>query len=383
MMTDNKAGPLAGIRILELKGIGPGPYAGMLLADLGAEVIVVERASKATGIGLPSAHDVHSRGKRSIALDLKNPAGRKLLFELVATSDALIEGFRPGVAERLGCGPEDCWQVNPSLVYGRVTGWGQSGPLAHTAGHDINYIGLTGALAAMGDKQKPALPLNLVGDYAGGSLFLVMGVLAALLEAQKTGKGQVVDAAITDGVASMMSLFSSFNALGLWNPERAANLLDGAAHFYDTYETADGKFMAVGPIEPQFYQEFLAVLAIEEPSLQSQQPTDWAVNKSQLQQIFLRRTQSEWTQVFDGSDACVTPVLGMTEAAAHPHNQARKAYVEAGGILQPGIAPKFSDHQIDVCGRRPSEGADTRALMASLGYDEAAIDQLIADGILT
>lgn len=383
MITDNKAGPLAGIRILELKGIGPGPYAGMLLADLGAEVIVVERASKATGIGLPSTHDVHSRGKRSIALDLKNPAGRKLLFELVATSDALIEGFRPGVAERLGCGPEDCWAVNPSLVYGRVTGWGQSGPLAHTAGHDINYIGLTGALAAMGDKLKPALPLNLVGDYAGGSLFLVMGVLAALLEAQKTGKGQVVDAAITDGVASMMSLFSSFNALGLWKPERAANLLDGAAHFYDTYETADGKFMAVGPIEPQFYQQFLAVLTIEEPSLQSQQPTDWAVNKSQLQQIFLRRTQSEWTQVFDGSDACVTPVLDMAEAAAHPHNQARKTYVEAGGIHQPGIAPKFSDHQIDVCGRRPSEGADTRALMASLGYDEAAIDQLIADGILT
>lgn len=382
-MSDKKAGPLAGIRILELKGIGPGPYAGMLLADLGAEVIVIERASKATGIGLPSSHDVHSRGKRSIALDLKKPAGRELLFELVGKSDALIEGFRPGVAERLGCGPEDCWQYNPGLVYGRVTGWGQTGPLAHTAGHDINYIGLTGALAAMGDKQKPALPLNLVGDYAGGSLFLVMGVLAALLEAQKTGKGQVVDAAITDGVASMMSLFSSFNALGLWQPERAANLLDGAAHFYDTYATADGKFMAVGPIEPQFYQQFLAILAIEDAELESQQPADWAANKRRLQQVFLRRTQAEWAQAFDGTDACVTPVLDMAEAAAHPHNQARSAYVTAGGISQPGIAPKFSGHPLDVSDRRPKEGADTRALMASLGYDEAAIGRLIEQGVLT
>ena len=250
-------GPLAGIRVIEIKGIGPGPYAGMLLADMGADVIVVERASSFAGFGVPAKQDVNSRGKRSIALDLKNPLGLQTLLELIAGADALLEGYRPGVAERLGFGPKVCHEINPKLVYGRITGWGQDGPLAKTAGHDINFISITGALAAIGNEEKPMMPLNVVGDYGGGSLFLVAGMLAALLEARESGVGQVVDAAITDGSASLMSAYYGWQKAGFWKTDRGSNLLDGAAYYYNVYETADGKHVSVGPLEPQFYALFV------------------------------------------------------------------------------------------------------------------------------
>ena len=378
-MTDS-SGPLSGLRIIEIKGIGPGPYAGMLLADMGAEVIVVERSSRASGIGLPSAHDIHSRGKKSIALNLKSAEGLAVLMQLVETADALFEGFRPGVAEKLGFGPADCHSHNPKLVYGRMTGWGQTGPLAARAGHDINYIGLSGALAAMGPAHKPSLPLNLVGDYAGGSLFLVMGMLAALLEVPRTGVGRVVDAAITDGTASLMGLFYGLHHLGLWQNQRAVNLLDGAAHFYDTYETADGKFMAVGPIEPAFYQQLLDLTGLD---CASQMPEDWVANKAQLADFFRQKTRDQWAQLFEQTDACVTPVLDFIEAAEHPHQQARGAIQTVDGVLQPGPAPRFDSQYPDINSHRPSEGQDTAVLLQELGYSGEHIAQLKAQGVLT
>lgn len=378
-MTES-TGPLAGLRIIEIKGIGPGPYAGMLLADMGAEVIVVERSSQPSGIGLPSAQDIHSRGKRSIALNLKSAAGQAVLMELVDRADGLFEGFRPGVAEKLGFGPEACLARNPKLVYGRMTGWGQSGPLAERAGHDINYIGLSGALAAMGPADKPSLPLNLVGDYAGGSLFLVLGMLAALLQAQKTGRGQVVDAAITDGTASLMSLFYSLYHAGLWQNRRASNFLDGAAHFYDTYETADGKFMAVGPIEPQFYQQLLQLTGLNG---ESQLPQDWSANKAQLARVFKQKSRAHWTAVFAQTDACVTPVLDFVEAAEHPQHRARASLQQVDGILQPGPAPRFQGLDPAVNRRRPREGQDSEALLRDLGYSAEQIADLKAQGALS
>ncbi|UTA47311.1 CoA transferase [Simiduia sp. 21SJ11W-1] len=374
-------GPLAGIRIIEMKGIGPGPYAGMLLADLGAEVIVVERSTKASGIALPSALDVNSRGKKSIALNLKTESGLRVLMQLVGNADALIEGFRPGVAERLGFGPSACLKVNPKLVYGRMTGWGQTGPLAHSAGHDINYIALSGALAGIGGKEKPAIPLNLVGDYAGGSLFLVMGVLAALLEAGKSGQGQVVDAAITEGSASLMSLFYSLANLGAWAPQRHSNFLDGAAHFYDTYITADDKCMAVGAIEPAFYSALLAGLAIDEASLPAQNDVRfWPELKAKFAAAFKTKTRAAWCEIFDGRDACVAPVLDYTEAPAHPHNIAREAFIEIAGIQQPAPAPKFSRSVCTTPAPPQAEGADTETVLAALGLAPDEIARLKAEG---
>lgn len=377
------AGPLTGYRIIELKGIGPGPYAGMLMADMGAEVVVIERSNHPSSISLPSAQDIHSRGKKSIALNLKCEQGREVFFRLVASSQGLLEGFRPGVAERLGIAPADCWAYNSALVYGRITGWGQTGPMAQRAGHDINYLGLSGVLAAIGPTSKPAIPLNLIGDYAGGSLFLVMGMLAAMLSAQRSGKGQVVDAAITDGCASLMSLIYSFDALGLWSVNRAENLLDGAAHFYDCYQTADAKFMAVGPIEPQFYQQFLALLGLEtSPSLCSQQPDDWAANKALIEQAFKTKTQNQWCEIFAGTDACVSPVLDYREAWQHPHHRARQTFQTAGNIMQPGPAPRFEGVSGNVNGHRPAEGEDGKQVLAELGYGERAIETLLQQGVV-
>ncbi|NNL10329.1 MAG: CoA transferase [Pseudomonadales bacterium] len=367
-------GPLSGIKIIEIKGIGPGPYAGMLLADMGAEVIVVERSSQPGGIGLPTSHDPNSRGKRSIVLNLKTPEGVEALLKLVEQSDAIFEGYRPGVAERLGFGPDMCLARNPKIVFGRMTGWGQSGPLSKSAGHDINYISLTGSLAAMGTADKPMIPLNLVGDYAGGSLFLVMGMLASIIEAQRTGKGQVVDAAITDGSASLMSMFYGMTSLGAWQPKRASNMLDGAAHFYDTYTTSDNKHISVGAIEPQFYAELRRLAGLDEEAFDAQHDAaQWPALKEKMAAVIAQKTRDEWAAIFEGSDACVAPILDYTEAPSHPHNIARETYIELGGVMQPGTAPKFSGSTNNRPAPPVAEGSSTKAVLAELGYSNDEI----------
>ncbi|MGB5325476.1 MAG: CaiB/BaiF CoA-transferase family protein [Pseudomonadales bacterium] len=374
-------GPLAGIRIIEIKGRGPGPYAGMLLADMGAEVIVVERSSRSGGIALPSLHDPNSRGKKSIVLNLKTPEGLEALLKIVEQCDAIFEGYRPGVAERLGFGPEVCLARNRKIVYGRMTGWGQFGPLSRTAGHDINYISITGPLAAMGTAEKPLIPLNLVGDYAGGSLFLVIGMLAAMLEAQRSGKGQVVDAAITDGSASLMSMFYGMAGLGVWQPKRASNLLDGGTHYYNTYATADGKHMSVGAIEPQFYAELRQRAGLADDAFAEQNnPAGWDALREKIAAVFRTKTRDEWTAIFDGSDACVAPILDYTEAPAHPHNVARETFIEIDGLMQPAPAPRFSRNHCNRPASPLGEGASTRALMAEFGFSDADMQALAEAG---
>ena len=377
-------GPLAGIKIIEIKGIGPGPYAGQVLADLGAEVIVVERASKPNSIALPSAMDVNSRGKKSIALDLRKPEGLEVLLTMVERADAIFEGNRPGVAERLGFGPDVCLERNPRIVYGRMTGWGQTGPLAHSAGHDYNYISLTGAAAAIGTKETPVPPLNVVGDFAGGSLFLVIGMLSALLEVKTSGKGQVIDTAITDGAAHLMSIFYSMDKLGLFNSAREANLLDGGTPFYGAYETADGKHVSVGPIEPQFFAEMVQKTGLPESFIQDQNNPEKAPEiKSALTTTFKTKTRDEWVEIFEGSDACVAGILDIREAVEHPHNKARGTYVEVNGQMQPAPAPQFSRSRSDTPAAPPAEGADTKAVLSEWGFDSNAIEVLDQSGILT
>jgi alpha-methylacyl-CoA racemase len=377
-------GPLAGVKIIEMKGIGPGPYAGMLLADMGAEVIVVERSSTAAGIAPPSKLDINSRGKKSIALNLKTPQGLEALLKLVEQADVFFECYRPGVAERLGFGPDVCLQRNPRLVYGRMTGWGQTGPLANAAGHDINYISLTGSLAAIGSAEKPAPPLNLVGDYAGGSLFLVMGILAALFEAQKSGQGQVIDAAIVDGSASLMSIFHTLGNLGLWSPRRNANMLDGGAHFYDTYETADGKFVSIGSIEPQFYAQLLDKACLDPEVFKDQgDMSQWPLLKQRLVHVFKSRTRQEWCDIMEGTDVCFAPVLDFKEAPHHPHNQARATYIEIDGLEQPAPAPRFSRTACATPSGPVAEGADTEQVLSQWGFDDATISALRTAGALS
>lgn len=370
--------PLAGYRIIELAGIGPGPYAGMLLADMGAEVIVVNRP----GLMIPSVHD---RGKTSIAIDLRQPEGAEVLLDLVARSDALIEGLRPGVVERLGVGPDDCHAVNEKLVYGRMTGWGQTGPWAKTAGHDLNYISITGALGGMGEAGKPPLPpLNLIGDYGGGTMFLVTGMLAALLQAEKTGKGEIVDAAMIDGVNSMMSMFHSLAGLGQWRPNRESNLLDGGMPFYRCYETSDQKFMAVGCIEPQFFAEFLSLLEIDPDDFGGQmERSQHADQHARLEALFKTKTRDEWAEIFDGTDACTTPVLDYTEAPAHPQNAARGGLKQVGPFTHPRSAPVFggdySDPETDI----PSLNSGRKTVTDWLGYDDARLQSLFDAKVLT
>lgn len=377
-------GPLAGIKVIEMRGIGPGPYAGMLLADMGAEVIVVDRSSASQGISMPSRYDVNSRGKKSIALDLKKAEGLETLLTLVEQADVLFEGYRPGVAERLGFGPDVCLQRNPGLIYGRMTGWGQTGPLAKAAGHDINYISLTGSLAAIGGADKPVPPLNLVGDYAGGSLFLVMGILAALFEKQKSGVGQVVDAAIVDGSASLMSIFYTLNNLGLWSTRRGANMLDGAAHFYDTYETSDGKFISIGSIEPQFYALLLEKACLDPEVFKDQgDMASWPQLKQRLVDIFKTRTQDEWCELMEGTDICFAPVLDFKEAPQHPHNMARSTYIEIEGLEQPAPAPRFSRSECEIPAPPVAEGADTEQVLTDWGFSDTAIGELRSAGVLT
>ena len=376
-------GPLSGIKVIELKGIGPGPYAGMLLADMGAEVISVERARGPNGISIPASIDVSCRGKRSIALNLKHEQGIAALLRLIDTADMLIEGYRPGVAEKLGFGPDVCHQRNPMLVYGRITGWGQTGPLAQVAGHDINYISLTGSLAAIGGKEQPVPPLNLLGDYAGGSLFLVMGMLAALNAAQRTGKGDVIDAAITDGSANLMSVIHSLQAAQAWQPSRGSNLLDGGAHFYRTYETADNKFVSIGSIEPQFYAQLIKKAGLDPSAFSAQHdPSKWAELGEQLEVVFKQKTQDQWCQIMEGTDVCFAPVLDYNEAPKHPHNQARETYIDINGVTQPAPAPRFANHEPSKPSVPSIEGGDTEAVLLDFGFEQQEIDALLACGAI-
>lgn len=359
-------GPLRGLKIIEISGIGPAPHCGMMMADMGADVICIDRAGKPM---LAPETDCTRRGKRSVILDLKTPEGRDTFLRLITKADAVIEGFRPGVMENLGLGPDQCMAENPRLVYGRVTGWGQTGPLAQAAGHDINYISLTGSLHAIGRTgEKPVPPLNLVGDFGGGSMLLAIGIVCALLETQKSGKGQVVDAAMTDGSALMMALFHSFDAQGMWNPERGSNLIDGAAHFYDIYETRDGKYISVGSIEPKFY-----ALLVEKVGLDGEEFGDqnnarqWPELKRKLEAAFKTRSRDEWCELMEGSDVCFAPVLDIHEAPHHPHNRARKTYVEVGGMTQPAPAPRFSRTKPGVMHASHEPGSDRAAVMKDWG----------------
>ncbi|BDB27494.1 CoA transferase [Cupriavidus sp. TA19] len=338
-------GPLAGMKIIELAGIGPGPMAGMVLADMGAEVLRIERPGEADlGVRRERRFDLMLRNRKSIALDLKDPRAVAIVLDLVEQADALIEGFRPGVTERMGLGPQDCMARNPRLVYGRVTGWGQTGPLAHTAGHDINYISLTGALNAIGARgQAPAIPPAYLGDFAGGAMFLVTGVLAALIEAGKSGQGQVVDAAIVDGAAALGTVFYGMTAAGQWRQERGTNVLDSGAHYYNVYQCQDGRWISVGPIEARFYRDLLARIGIDPAGLGEQLDADtWEPARDRLAEVFRSRTRDEWCRLLEGTDACFAPVLDFEEAPQHAHLKARETFVEVDGIPQPGPAPRFS-----------------------------------------
>jgi alpha-methylacyl-CoA racemase len=377
-------GPLHGLRVIELASIGPGPMCAMLLADLGAEVVRVDRLEP-SGLGLPvdPRFDVPARSRRSIALDLKSQGGREAAQRLITSADVLIEGWRPGVAERLGLGPLDCHARHPGLVYGRMTGYGQTGPLSNVAGHDLNYIALSGALHAIGrDGQPPVPPLNLVGDYGGGALYLAFGVLAALFERQRSGRGQVVDAAMVDGVGSLLALFHGLAAGGLWTADRrGANLLDGGAPFYATYETADGRFMALGALEPKFFAEFAELAGLDARFVAGQYDGRlWPDMREAIAARLRTRTREEWTARFEGSDACVTPVLTLAEAPDHPHARQRQAHVEVEGVLQPAPAPRFGRSRPAPPRPAPTAGQHTRELLAEAGYSEAEITTLLASG---
>ena len=367
-------GPLTGIRVLEIAGIGPGPFCAMLLADLGAEVIRIERGDGPAG----SRQDVSLRNRRSLALDLKQPEAVQAVLRMAETSDALIEGFRPGVMERLGLGPDVLRVRNPRLIYGRMTGWGQEGPMAKQAGHDINYIALTGALHAMGRAgEPPAPPLNLVGDYGGGGLLLAFGLLAALVERERSGLGQVVDAAMVDGAALLMAPIFGMKARGRWGDERAANLLDGAASFYDSYACADGGFLAVGPIEPAFFDEMVGKMGLDASLFEGRmEPARWPAHKALLAATFATKTRDEWAAIFATGDACVAPILSMAEAPAHPHNAARGTFVERDGAMQPAPAPRFSRTPGALRSPPPLRGEHSRDILAEFGFSEAEIATL-------
>ena len=371
-------GPLTGTRIIELAGIGPGPFCGMLLADMGAEVIRVDRAT-----GRPRrAQDVLTRGRRSIAVDLKSDRGRAVILKLCESSDALFEGFRPGVAERLGVGPADCMARNEKLVYGRMTGWGQEGPMAQAAGHDINYISLVGALHAIGEAGgKPVPPLNLVGDFGGGGMFLAFGLVCALLEAQKSGKGQVVDAAMVDGAATLMAMFFTMRASGAFKTDRGTNLLDGGAHFYGTYETSDGRYISLGSIEPQFYALLVEKAGLDPERFSAQMDQSrWVEFKSELTEVFKTRTRDEWCDIMEGTDVCFAPVLELDEVHRHPHAQARNAFVDLEGVLQPAPAPRFSRSEVAVSHGSRLPGEDTVEVLGDAGFAQAEIDELLNSG---
>ncbi|WP_030255506.1 CaiB/BaiF CoA transferase family protein [Streptomyces violens] len=378
---DPAGGPLAGVRIIELGGIGPGPFAGMVLTGLGAEVIRIERP----GARVSAADTVLLRGRRSVTVDLKAPEGAAAVLRLADSADALIEGFRPGVAERLGLGPEECLARNPRLVYGRMTGWGQDGPLSQSPGHDINYIGLTGVLHAIGPAgSDPVPPLNLIGDFGGGGMLLALGVVSALLHARATGSGQVVDAAMTDGSALLLAMTHGFLAHGMWQEERGVNVFSGCAPFYTTYRCADGNHIAVGAIEPQFYADLVRGLGLaDDPECGTQRAQEsWPVVRQRFAGIFATRTRDEWAVHFAGTQACVTPVLSLTEAAAHPHNAARGTFLDGDGPLRPAPAPRFSATPATAPGAAPKAGEDTRSVLAGAGLTVAQLDRLTERGVI-
>jgi alpha-methylacyl-CoA racemase len=371
-------GPLEGVRVVEFAGIGPGPFAAMLLSDMGADVVRIDRK----GGRNPSKFEITYRGRRAVALDMKKPEAVEAALKLIEKADALLEGFRPGVMERLGVGPDVCLKRNPKLVYGRMTGWGQTGPLASAAGHDINYIALTGALHAIGHATgKPVPPLNLVGDFGGGALYLAFGVVCGILEARKSGKGQVVDVAMTDGAASLMAMFYGMTAAGMWQDRRGANLLDSGAQFYDTYETKDGKFIALGSIEPQFYKELVERAGLTDPAFEAQMDRGaWPTLKEKLAAVIKTKTRDEWDKLMLGTDVCYAPVLSIAEAPKHPHNVARKTFVEVDGVPQPAPAPRFSRTVPEVQG--PPQSADNATALAAWGFSSGDIAKLTQAGAI-
>ncbi len=379
-------GPLKGYRVIEMAGIGPAPFCGMMLADMGAEIIRIDRRADAD-LGVPGREpkfDVLARGRQSIAVDVKSEAGREVVRRLAAKADALIEGFRPGVMERLGLGPEHLAAINPRLVYGRMTGFGQEGPYAPRAGHDINYIALAGVLHSIGRADGPPIhPLNLVGDYGGGGMYLAFGVVCALLEAQKSGKGQVVDAAMVDGSASLMSMFHGMWSEGRWKVDRGVNMLDSGAPWYDCYETKDGLFVSIGSIEARFYAELLDRLGLGGEQLPAQHDRDgWPVLRQRFTQIFKSKTRAEWERAFEGSDACFAPVLTLEEAAHHPHNAERTGFITRDGVQQPAPAPRFSRTVPELAAAPKPVGTDTSAILAAAGYSAAEIASLEGAGIV-
>ena len=377
-------GPLKGIRVIEMVGLGPCPFAAMMLADMGAEVIRIDR-KLAAGSGNPfpmlgTKYDVMARGRRSLALDLKQQEAQKVMLDLLASADILLEGFRPGVMERLGLGPEVCLERNPRLVYGRITGWGQDGPLAQAAGHDLNYIALSGMLHAMGRADSPpAPPLNLLGDFGGGAMMLAFGVVCAALEARNSGKGQVVDAAMVDGSALLGAMIYGFRAFGAWSDKRASNMLDGGAHFYDTYACADGKFISIGAIEPQFYALLLKLAEIHDPAFEAQMDSrKWPELKAKCVALFRQKTRQQWCDLMEGTDICFAPVLDMAEAPLHAHNQARANFTSIDGIVQPAPAPRFSKTSPEISMPPAAPGQHSVEILRDWGVTEERISSLQA-----
>lgn len=379
-------GPLVGYKVIELGGIGPNPMCAMLLADMGANVIRVDRVAD-SGLGIPMApkYSLLDRSRRSIAVDLKQREGVDLVLGMVEQADALIEGFRPGVMERLGLGPDDCAQRNPKLVYGRVTGWGQEGPLSMAAGHDLNYISLIGASHSIGRPgSPPPPPLNLVGDFGGGGVYLALGVLAALLEAQKSGAGQVVDAAMIDGAASLMTAVYGMHAAGIFNDNRGTNIVDGGAHFYDTYETSDGRYISIASIETKFYDELLELTGFEDPGRRGHADREqWPACSEKLAALFKTKTRDEWCEVLEGSDVCFAPVLSMSEAPLHRHNAARDTFVESDGVMQPAPAPRFSRTPSSIQKPASAPGADSEAVLKDWGYSAEQIRAWKRAGVIS
>ncbi len=377
-------GPLSGLKIIEIAGIGPGPFTGMLLADMGAEVISIHRRSTG-GNEKSAAINISERGKRPIALNLKSAAGIATALKLIESADALFEGFRPGVMERLGLGPEVCLAKNPKLVFGRMTGWGQDGPMAQAAGHDINYISLSGALHAMGRKgQRPQAPLNLVGDFGGGAMFLAFGMMCAIIEAQRSGTGQVVDVSMVEGSANLMHMMYSMKAMGAWSEKRGSNLLDTGAHFYDTYETKDAQFVSIGSIEPQFYALLIEKAELDKEKFAMQMnPKKWDSLRAELDDVFKQKTRDEWCEIMQGSDVCFAPVLSMGEVQEHPHNQARESFFEMNGVVQPAPAPKFSQSKPALPAAPKPAGSETLAVLKEAGFSQGEIDSLDKEGVLT
>jgi alpha-methylacyl-CoA racemase len=372
-------GPLSDLKVLEFAGIGPGPFCGMLLSDLGADVVRIDRK----GPGRGSKTDVTGRGRKSVAMDLKSPAAVEACLKLMETADAVFEGFRPGVMERLGLGPDVALARNPKLVFGRMTGWGQTGPYAQAAGHDMNYIAISGALSAIGTPDKPVPPLNLVGDFGGGALYLAYGLLAGVIHARATGQGQVIDCAMSDGAASLMAMFYGMKAAGGWVDGRRSNLLDGGAHFYDTYKCSDGEWIALGSIEPQFYALLLEKTGINDPAFKAQMDRkQWPALHDQLAAVIASKTRDEWCEIMEGTDVCFGPVLDLDEAPRHAHNVARQTFVEVDGVVQPAPAPRFSATPGAIAGPPPAIGAHSRSALEGWGFSTAEIGALESVGAL-